>query len=146
MPLTSQVAPHAPRDRNGRRHRRARHGVPVHRAGFSSTQRGTSHTAHLRPPTPAAAPSRRRKSIWATSVSGPVSRPVDHHPAEISRRRALSRDHPVTPTTSSRIRPLSPFAAFTYVLPYLVVTSARDIIDNPFLMPEDAHRYVGIPT
>ena len=29
---------------------------------------------------------------------------------------------------------------------YLVVISARDVIDNPFLMPHDAHRYAGIPT
>jgi len=27
-----------------------------------------------------------------------------------------------------------------------VVTSARDVIDNPLLMPHHAHRYAGIPT
>ena len=66
--------------------------------------------------------------------------------AATSRRRALSRDQPVTDTTSSSTRPLSFFAAFTYALAYLVVTSARDVIDNPLLMPHDAHRYAGIPT
>jgi hypothetical protein len=34
-----------------------------------------------------------------------------------------------------RIRPLSFLEAFTYALAYLLVTSARDVIDNPFLMP-----------
>jgi len=27
-----------------------------------------------------------------------------------------------------------------------VVTSARDFIDNSFSMPNNAHRYAGIPT
>jgi len=27
-----------------------------------------------------------------------------------------------------------------------VVTSARDVIDNPLFMPYHAHRYAGIPT
>ena len=66
--------------------------------------------------------------------------------AAVNRRRALSRDQPVTSTTSSRIRPLSFFAAFTYALAYLAVISARDGIDNPLPMPHHAHRYAGIPT
>ncbi len=86
-----------------------------------------------------------------TAASSSVARPSVRSPAAcfaaaISRRRALSRDQPVTETTSSRIRPLSFFAAFTYALAYLVVISARDVIDNPLFMPHDAHRYAGIPT
>ncbi len=65
--------------------------------------------------------------------------------ALVSRRRALSRDQPVTDTTSSRIRPLSLSAALN-ALAYLVVISARDVIDNPLHMPHDAYRYAGIPT
>ena len=75
-----------------------------------------------------------------------IMSPGGRFAAEVSRRRALSRDQPVTPTTWPRIRPLSFFEALTYTLAYLVVTSARDIIDNPFLMPDNAHRYAGIPT
>ncbi len=66
--------------------------------------------------------------------------------AAVSRRRALSRDQPVTATTSSRILPLSFFDAFAYALAYLVVISARDAIDNPLFMPHDGHRFAGIPT
>ena len=56
--------------------------------------------------------------------------------AAVSRRRALSRDQPVTSTTASRIRPLSCFAALAYAFAYFVVTSARDRIDNPLPMPQ----------
>ncbi|MBA2717356.1 MAG: hypothetical protein H0U51_09950 [Propionibacteriales bacterium] len=66
--------------------------------------------------------------------------------AATSRRRALSRDHPVTSTTASRIRPLSFLLAFTYAFAYLLVTSARDVIDNSLLMLPYAHRFAGIPT
>ncbi len=66
--------------------------------------------------------------------------------AATSRRLALSRDHPVTSTTWSRTRPLSFFAARAYALAYLLVTSARDVIDNSLLMPRHAHRFAGIPT
>ncbi|MGL5826435.1 MAG: hypothetical protein ACRCYU_16730 [Nocardioides sp.] len=66
--------------------------------------------------------------------------------AAASRRRALSRDQPVTSTTWSRIWPLSFFEAFAYALAYSVVTSARDVIDNSLLIPEHAHRFAGIPT
>ena len=38
------------------------------------------------------------------------------------------------------------FAAFTYALAYLVVTSAREFIDSSFSMPNNDHRYAGIPT
>ena len=66
--------------------------------------------------------------------------------ALVSRRRALSRDQPVTDTTSSRIRPFVRLSEALNALAYLVVISARDVIDNPLLMPHDAHRYAGIPT
>ena len=132
---------------------RARRGVPAHRAEVASTQRGTSHTAHPKPPTPAAAPSPRRRNTSATAASSAPPRPAYHPPADASQphtagvwRRALSRDHPVTPTTSSRIRPLSPFPAFTYAFAYLVVTSAREFIESSFSIPNNAHRYAGIPT
>src|SRR6478752_2630904 len=48
-----------------------------------------------------------------------------------SRRRALSRDHPVTDVTSSRMRPIARLSAALNALACLVVTSVRDIIDNP---------------
>ncbi len=66
--------------------------------------------------------------------------------AAVNRRLALSRDQPVTDITSSMIRPGSFLFAFTYACAYLVVTSARDCIDNPLSMPHHAHRYAGIPT
>jgi hypothetical protein len=66
--------------------------------------------------------------------------------APVSRRRALSRDQPVTDVTSSRMRPFVRLSAALNALADLVVTSARDIIDNPLLMPHDARRYAGIPT
>ena len=59
---------------------------------------------------------------------------------------ARDRDQPVTDTTASRIRPLSFLLAFTYAFAYLVVTSARDCIDNSLLIPHHAHRFAGIPT
>jgi len=58
----------------------------------------------------------------------------------------LSRDQPVTDVTSSRMRPFVRLSAALNALADLVVTSARDIIDNPLLMPHDARRYAGIPT
>lgn len=66
--------------------------------------------------------------------------------ARASRRRALSRDQPVTDTTSSRIRPLVRRSAALNALAYLAVISARDAIDNPLSMPQHGHRYAGIPT
>jgi hypothetical protein len=36
--------------------------------------------------------------------------------------------------------------AITYAWAYLAVISARDVIDNPLLMPHHAHRHAGIPT
>jgi hypothetical protein len=66
--------------------------------------------------------------------------------AAVSLRRALSRDQPVTSTTWSRICPLSFFEVFTYALAYLVVISARDVIDNPLSMPHDGHQFAGILT
>jgi hypothetical protein len=36
---------------------------------------------------------------------------------------------------TSSTRPLSFFEAFAYAFAYLLVTSARDSIDNPLLMP-----------
>ena len=66
--------------------------------------------------------------------------------ALVSRRRALSRDQPVTDTTSSSIRPFVRLSAARNDRAYLVVTSARDVIDNPLFMPYHAHRYAGIPT
>jgi len=72
--------------------------------------------------------------------------PGDRLAAAASRRRALSRDHPVTSTTWSRTFPLSFFAAFTYALAYLVVISARDDIDSPLSMPDEGHRFAGILT
>ena len=66
--------------------------------------------------------------------------------ALVSRRRALSRDQPVTDTTSSRIRPFVRLSAAWNDRAYLVVISARDVIDNPLFMPYHAHRYAGIPT
>src|SRR5664279_1465452 len=82
------------------------------------------------------------RDFFATCLPPPGGR----FAASASRRRALSRDQPVTPITSSRIRPLSFFEAFAYALAYLVVTSARDDIDNSFPMPDNAHRFAGIPT
>lgn len=52
----------------------------------------------------------------------------------------------VTPTTWSRTRPLSFFTAFAYAFAYFVVTSARDCIDSSLLMPQQRHRFAGIPT
>jgi hypothetical protein len=66
--------------------------------------------------------------------------------ALVSRRRALSRDQPVTDTTSSRIRPFVRLSAALNARAYLVVISARDVIENPLLMPNHARRYAGIPT
>lgn len=66
--------------------------------------------------------------------------------AATSRRRALSRDQPVTDITSSRTRPLSVLLAFAYAFAYLLVTSVRDCIDNLFLMPHHTYRFAGIPT
>ncbi len=62
------------------------------------------------------------------------------------RRRALSRDQPVTETTSSNTLPLSFFLAFTYAFAYLVVTSALDRIDSSLRTPPERHRFAGIPT
>ena len=84
--------------------------------------------------------------VFRTPFATCLPPPGGRFAAEVSRRRALSLDQPVTPTTWPRIWPLSFFEAFKYTFAYLVVTSARDVIDNPFLMPEDAHRYAGIPT
>jgi hypothetical protein len=66
--------------------------------------------------------------------------------AAASRRRALSRDQPVTATTSSSSRPRSFFDAARYALAYLVVISARAFIDNPPSMPAKRHRFAGNPT
>src|SRR5664279_1126728 len=55
--------------------------------------------------------------------------------ALVSRRRALSRDQPVTDTTSSSIRPFVRLSAARNDRAYLVVISARDVIDNPLFMP-----------
>ncbi|CKN79182.1 Uncharacterised protein [Mycobacterium tuberculosis] len=38
------------------------------------------------------------------------------------------------------------FKACTYALAYLLVTSARDLIDNPLPMPHDGHHVAGIFT
>ena len=64
-------------------------------------------------------------------------------PAATNRRRALSLDQPVTATTSSSIRPRSFFPARAYALAYFAVISARDCIDNPLLIPHNAHRFAG---
>lgn len=66
--------------------------------------------------------------------------------AATSRRRALSRDQPVTSTTWSSTRPLSYLLALAYALAYLLVISARDAIDSPLLMPAHVHRFAGIAT
>jgi len=58
----------------------------------------------------------------------------------------LSRDQPVTATISFGIRPLVGVSAALTALAYLVVISARDVIDSPLSMPHDTHRYAGIPT
>lgn len=55
--------------------------------------------------------------------------------ARTRRRRALSRDQPVTATTSSSTRPLSFFDATAYAFANLLVTSARDPIDNSLPIP-----------
>ena len=47
--------------------------------------------------------------------------------------------------TWSNTRPSSFFEALRYALAYLLVTSARDDIDNPLLMPHHAHRFAGKP-
>ncbi len=85
-----------------------------------------------------------RRFLPATATCLPP--PGGRFAAAHSRRRALSLDHPFTPTTSSRIRPLSPFPAFTYVLAYFDVTSAREFIDSSVSLPNNDHRYAGIPT
>ena len=79
--------------------------------------------------------------LFATTRPAPGGR----FEAATRRRRALSRDQPVTSTTASRTRPLSFFEALAYALAYFVVTSARDVIDNPLLMPHHAHRFAGKP-
>jgi len=58
----------------------------------------------------------------------------------------LSRDQPVTETTSSNTLPLSFFLALTYAFAYLVVTSALDRIDSSLLTPPKRPRFAGIPT
>lgn len=55
------------------------------------------------------------------------------------RHRPLSRDHPVTATTSSSNRPLSFFDALAYSRAYFLVISALDAIDNPIPIPAEAH-------
>jgi len=71
-----------------------------------------------------------------TSILG-RPRPLHGH------RRA---DHRYTPATPPTVKSLLSFLeACTYALAYLVVTSARDIIDNPLLMPHHARRFAGIP-
>lgn len=65
--------------------------------------------------------------------------------ARTSRRRALSRDQPVTATTSSNNWPRSFFDARTYPLAYFAVISARTVIDNSLPIPEH-HHYAGILT
>ena len=68
------------------------------------------------------------------------------HAAATSRRRALSRDQPVTDTTSSRTRPFCFLPALRYAFAYLLVISALDFIDNSLPIPQQTHRYAGIPT
>ena len=60
--------------------------------------------------------------------------------AATRRRRALSRVQRVTSTTASRICPFCFFDDFAYARAYLVVTSARDRIDNPLPMPAQRQR------
>jgi hypothetical protein len=57
----------------------------------------------------------------------------------------LSRDQPVTATTSSNSRPRSFFDAALYALAYLLVISAREVIDNSLLIPAQRHGFAGIP-
>ena len=66
--------------------------------------------------------------------------------AASSRRRALSRDQPVTDTTSSRALPFSAFPAFKHAFGYRLVTSALQAIDNSRLMTQQRHRFPGIPS
>ena len=73
--------------------------------------------------------------------------PAAHYPLRVvtlrlarRRRWAIPLDSEITTAAQS------PFAAFTYALAYLVVTSAREFIDNSFSMPNNDHRYAGIPT
>lgn len=71
-----------------------------------------------------------------------AARPGARCVAPANRLRALSRDQPVTETTC----PLSFLLAFTYALAYLLVTSARDRIDNSLLSPHQRYRFAGIPS
>lgn len=72
--------------------------------------------------------------------AGPA--PGDRSAAATRRRRALSRDHPVRPRPA-RTLPLSFFEAFAYALAYLVVTSAREVIDSSLLMPDQGYRFAA---
>jgi len=80
------------------------------------------------------------RTRFATVRPGPGGRA-----AATRRRRALSRDHPVTDTTSSRTLPFSALPAFRYAFAYLLVISTLDAIVNSLLMAQQRHRYAGIP-
>lgn len=90
-------------------------------------------------PDPRVSPDRR-----ATTATFTVNRPGSCL-AAMSRRRALSRDQPVTPTTSSNNRPRPFFDAAFYAFACLLVISAREVIDNPSSCPAQRHGFAGIP-
>ena len=85
-------------------------------------------------------------SACAAAVATLRPEPGGRLAAAVSRRRALSRDQPVTVDHLVQNLPLFFFEAFTYALAYLVVISARDAIDNPLSMPHDGHHFAGILT
>lgn len=67
----------------------------------------------------------RARGLRVTALAGPL-----RLLALVIARRALARDHPVTATSSSSIRPLSVFEAHSYSLAYFFVISLRAAIDN----------------
>jgi hypothetical protein len=63
--------------------------------------------------------------IASWSSSNAVAKPVTHH---------LIKNPPL----------ISLFPTLTYALAYLLVTSARDLIDSSLLIPNECHRFAGI--
>ena len=80
---------------------------------------------------------------WIEAKRPAAPSPVAVWPQRSSRLRALSRDQPVTATTSSSSLPLSFFDALAYALANFVVISARDPIDSPLLTPTRGSPFRG---
>jgi hypothetical protein len=122
------------------------------RAGYASTPRGTPRTVHPRRPTPAAAPSRCRRSNSVTRSPRLPSRPADPTPTDVSRPPSGAAGRCYATTRSPRPPGSEPgpcpfLEARAYAFAYLLVTSARDTIGQltphaPPRSPFRGHSYV----